>query len=389
MGDYGVGKTSLIKRYVFNTFADSLTSRLIARESLKYLSFKPAVGSGEVQVRLSIRDIGNIKHPHEIDNLFIDNVDGILLVCDLTNQATFLNFDHWIDVIKDLPNLNSLMFVANKQDASLRERQIDIRDLESYANDYNTRVYMTSARSGDGVDDAFSAITRVCVEAELGMNLQSSSGLPVKGPRGQISGGTRHLAGGVNIPGPELTRAQRNLIEMRAARQAKQPGRQSSEYMDTTGDLHLKYGGYCYLVKEEKGRKSFRAYTELLNQDLEGLCIARQYPDDIREEYELGQRRIYWLTRSGTESTHLSVNLSRLSSFIKKFLDETEKPVLMIEGIEYLIIQNDFTSVLKFVQLIIEYIRMKRACLIMPINPDVLESRDLSLLEREMTIINA
>jgi GTPase SAR1 family protein len=387
MGDYGVGKSSLIKRYVYNTYGDSLTSRLLARESLKYLSFKPAVGSGEVKVRLSIKDIGNIKHPHEIDNLFIDDVNGILLVCDLTNQNSFLNFDNWIDEIKELPSLNCLMMVGNKQDVSMRDRAIEVRDLESYADHYNTRLYLTSAKSGDGVEDAFNAITRVCVETDLGINLQSRSGLPVKGPKGDLGGGTRHLAGGVNIPKPEMTMAQRTLVEMRQQRKSSLSGRHTADYMDQMGDIHLKYGGYCYLVKEDKAEKSFRAYAEMLEQELEGLCIARQYPDDVREEYDLGQVPIYWLTRSGTESTHLSVNLSRLSSFIKKFLDETEKPVLMLEGIEYLIIQNDFTSVLKFVQLIIEYIRMKRACFIMPINPNVLESRDLSLLEREMTVI--
>ena len=388
MGDYGVGKTSLIKQYVFNTFGDSLTSRLIARESLKYVKFTPMGSTREIDVRLAINDIGNIKHPHEIENLLIDSVDGILLVCDLANQDSFLNYDHWIDAIKELPHLGCLMLVANKQDVERREHQLDLQELEKYASDYNTRVYLTSAKTGDGVEDAFSAVARVCVEAELGVKTQSTSGLPIRGPAGRILGDTRHLAGGVHIPRPMLTMAQRNLIEMRARRQPQRSGRQSSDYMDAEGEIHLKYGGYCYLVKEDKAEKSFRAYAELVAEGYEGLCIARQYPDDIREQYDLGAIPVYWLTRSGTESTHLSVNLSRLSSFIKKFLDDSEKPVLMLEGIEYLIIQNDFTSVLKFVQLVVEYIRMKRACFIVPINPDVLETRDLTQFERELTVIN-
>ena len=82
------------------------------------------------------------------------------------------------------------------------------------------------------------------------------------------------------------------------------------------------------------------------------------------------------------------MNLSRLSSFIKKYLDEAKSPVVMLEGLEYLIIQNDYMSVLKFVQLVNEYIRMKKACLIVPFNPDILGEKDLSLLEREMVVID-
>lgn len=393
MGDLGVGKTSLIKQYVFKTYGESITSKVCAKECLKYVQFTPMNGMGTVNVRLSIRDIGLIRHPRELEGFMLDSIDGILLVCDLSRQDTLLNFDLWLDQIKNIPNLNAIRLVGNKSDIPPKEREIDIKDLEEYAADLNTTASITSAKTGEGVDDIFANITRATLSLELGEAVGVIGGSSEPSPPEQQyriyetvgPSGADHAVPPQRV---EYTKAQRMLKEMRAKHAQRRSGGGSRNYIDPSGNIHLKYNGSCYLIKEERAEKSFGAFAKLLEDDHDGLCIARQYPDEIRELYDIGSIPVYWLTRSGTEQTHLSVNLSRMSSFIKKFIDENESPVVMLEGLEYLIIQNDFMSVLKFIQLVNEFIRMKRACFIVPIDPDVLESRDLSQLEREMVVID-
>jgi GTPase SAR1 family protein len=392
MGDNGVGKSSLIKQYVFKSFGDTLTSKFVAKESLKYLQFKPKGEIGTMNLRLAVKDIGYVRHVQDLDNMMLDDVDGIILVCDLSQEDTFYNFDQWVEFIKELPSLSSIVLAGNKTDLSMRDKVVAGKDLESYAKALKTHSILTSAKTGEGVAEVFMEVARQCLEAELGVSSQFSQA----GDAGMASStGKGGWVGSYTPPAPasapplqEMTRAQRNLREMRSKYQQKSAPRGSGQYIDSAGDVHLKYGGFCYLIREEKGEKSFLAFAELMEEGFNGLCIARQYPDEIRDSYDIDETPIYWLTRSGNDKYHMSVNLSRMSSFIKRFLDETEQPVLLIEGLEYLIIQNDFMSVLKFIQLVNEYVRMKHACLILPINPDVLDSKDLSLLEREMVVID-
>ncbi|UCH88187.1 MAG: DUF835 domain-containing protein [Thermoplasmata archaeon] len=405
MGDYGVGKTSLIKRFVFNDFGESITSRIIARESLKYMQFTPHAGGNTFNVRLSINDVGNVRHPREVDTLDLTDVDGILLVADLTNQDSFVSYDDWVDVIKEMPKLNAIAIIGNKTDTSMKEHELEESDLESYATSLKTAAFLTSAKTGEGVEEVFSSVVRQCMELDVGIvrvigpsQAAGSAGSAQETSRERYAREREQYrdrapappsgtAGGRVDETQALSPAQRALRDMRMKHMHKRTETRAKEYVDNYGEVHLKYGGYSYLIKEERPEKSFRAFCELLEDEHEGLCIARQYPDEIRENFEIGETPIYWLTRSGTDKTHLSVNLSRLSSFIKRFIDENRSPVLMLEGLEYLIIQNDFMSVLKFIQLANEYIRMKRACLVVPFNPDVLGERDLSLLEREMVVI--
>jgi hypothetical protein len=386
MGDFGVGKTSLIKQFVFKTFGESITSKVIARESLKYLQFPQTDGSGTLNVRLSINDIGSIRHPQELDNIIIDEIDGILLVCDLTKEDTFLSFDLWLDTIKEMPRLHSIMLVGNKSDISRRQQEVDLPELQEYAGEIKTTAFTSSARTGEGVNEVFTAVVKQCIGLEIGTrSVDTAVEVGRAGRSGSMAAG--YFPGAVPGPVTGQTHAQRALQDMRSKYHKKKLGKGSREYVDSHGEIHLKYGGKSYIIKEEKSDKSLQAFSVLVEEGYNGLCIARLYPDEIKENYEIGSTPIYWLTRSGTDKNHLSVNLSKLSSFIKKFMDETTTPVILIEGVEYLIIQNDFMSVLKFIQLINEYIRMKRACLILPLNPEVLESRDLSLLEREMVVI--
>jgi hypothetical protein len=378
MGDFGVGKSSLI----------------VARESLKYLQLYTEDHS-PLNVRLSINDIGNAHHPQEIDNLLLDNIDGIILCCDLTKEDTFYSFDLWLDSIKNLPRLNSIVMVGNKLDIAQRDREVDISDLQDYSKKLKALSFATSAKTAEGVDEVFTSIVKQCLESEYGSSISGGTS-PRQGGSPAQFGPSRTVAGGVmgpsSAPTPArqtLNQAQRTLMELRAQHSKQIIPRGGSEFFDSAGDIQLKYGGYCYLIKEEHPDRSFEAFAKLVqDEEYQGLCIARKFPDEIRDEYDFGSTPIYWLTRSGTEQYHLSVNLSKLSSFIKSFLDKTPKPVLMIEGMEYLIIQNDFMSVLKFIQLISEFVRMKRACFVVPINPGVLEARDISLMEREMTTIN-
>ena len=56
----------------------------------------------------------------------------------------------------------------------------------------------------------------------------------------------------------------------------------------------------------------------------------------------------------------------------------------MIDGIEYLVLQNDFRSIMKFIQLINEDVAISGSILILPVNPKALETKEMGYLEREL-----
>jgi hypothetical protein len=78
-------------------------------------------------------------------------------------------------------------------------------------------------------------------------------------------------------------------------------------------------------------------------------------------------------------------NLARLASTVREFLSRNENGAVTIEGLEYLNTQNDFKSVLKFIQLIDEQVVLDKGYLLIPVDKATMETREFSLVEREMS----
>ncbi len=151
--------------------------------------------------------------------------------------------------------------------------------------------------------------------------------------------------------------------------------------------------GWSYVVKEDRPDRGFSLFTSLLAQGGRGLCISRTHPNVLRQKYGFISESL-WLTKTeraqaasveGDPEYVSPNNLAHLASEIKEFLAKGERGVIIIEGLEYLNTQNDFKSVLKFVQLINEQVVLDKGYLIMPVDEGTMDSKEFSLIEREMS----
>jgi two-component system cell cycle response regulator len=151
--------------------------------------------------------------------------------------------------------------------------------------------------------------------------------------------------------------------------------------------------GWSYVIKEERPEKSFSMFTSLIGGGARGLCISRTHPDMLKQKYGFEAEAI-WLTKtetaqgpSGSKGAEFVSpnNLAHLASAIREFLSKGENGAVVIEGLEYLTTQNDFKSVLRFVQLINEQVVLDKGYLIIPVDEGTMDPKDFSLVEREMS----
>jgi len=153
--------------------------------------------------------------------------------------------------------------------------------------------------------------------------------------------------------------------------------------------------GWSYVVKEVRPDKSFALFSMLVSGGARGLCISRTHPDILRQKYRFDAETL-WLTKTETSQSEGSVkgteyvspnNLAHLASHIRDFLGKGENGAVIIEGLEYLNTQNDFKSVLKFIQLINEQVVLDKGFLLMPVDESTMDPKDFSLVEREMSLV--
>jgi len=147
--------------------------------------------------------------------------------------------------------------------------------------------------------------------------------------------------------------------------------------------------GMSICFKEEHPKKGLSYVKSLMEEGLNVLSISRKHPDIIRDKFGVKGKMI-WLTKSEQTSADENsefispTSLPLLAESIQEFLDLNLGGIIFVEGLEYLCTQNDYKSVLKFIQLINEQVLLKKGYLVISANPDTMDTREFSLIEMEM-----
>ncbi|MDH3366010.1 MAG: DUF835 domain-containing protein [Thermoplasmata archaeon] len=145
--------------------------------------------------------------------------------------------------------------------------------------------------------------------------------------------------------------------------------------------------GFLYLVKEKRPRVAFDMFNEAVSHGAKGMLVAREHPNRLRRSHDFQAEKILWLTRR-TGVDHIDpTELSLLNLKITKFVESTDRAVVLVEGLEYTITQNDFESVLRFVNHLHDFVLIHDCAVILVIDPRVLTTRELALLERAAKIV--
>lgn len=113
----------------------------------------------------------------------------------------------------------------------------------------------------------------------------------------------------------------------------------------------------------------------------QGLCFTINSPEDIRQKYLLQITPIFWISKHGKGSINPN-SLELMAGMINDFFRRSKNPVVLLDGIEYLVITNGFVHVLKFLYDIREIVILEKAIFILPISSSAFEERENALIEK-------
>ena len=105
IGESGVGKTSLIIRYVSNTFKSNMVSTPGATFTTKTMLFK----NYNKSIKFDIWDTAGQEKYRALANVFSQNCDGCLLIYDICDKKSFEELkNYWIPEIRSNSNFDNL-----------------------------------------------------------------------------------------------------------------------------------------------------------------------------------------------------------------------------------------------------------------------------------------
>ena len=147
LGDAGVGKTAIIRRYYEDKFNDILESTYNASFIEKVINVE------NKKIVLELWDTVGQEAYRSLTKIFTKNARIIILVYDVTSKETFNSLNYWYDYISKETDGNIILGVAgNKTDLILEEdhtEEVSQEEGKNFAEKINASFVLMSAKESD------------------------------------------------------------------------------------------------------------------------------------------------------------------------------------------------------------------------------------------------
>lgn len=199
LGESAVGKSSIVHRFVKNTFDDLRESTIGAA----FLTQTITIPESNTTVKFEIWDTAGQERYKSLAPMYYRNAHAALCVYDITSRLSFNKAQDWIkELKKQAPEGIIIALVGNKSDLD-DNREVEESEVEEYVQQHNELdggsiiTAECSAKTGDGVLEIFNKIGRA-LPIEEAINAESH--------RSRQSGGRR--PGGVDLNRPRHPQQQ-------------------------------------------------------------------------------------------------------------------------------------------------------------------------------------
>ena len=169
LGNSGVGKTSIIKRFVYEQYSQDALPTIGMMTAYKDIKLK----NGKT-IKLKIIDTAGQEKYHSLTKSYYKNADGVFFVFALDNLNSFENIEEWLkdfnenhDKENDKFNIPKYL-IGNKCDVELDEIEVERKLIEKLQKDKNIEHYeAVSAKNNKNIDKIFDEISEMIFQIYL------------------------------------------------------------------------------------------------------------------------------------------------------------------------------------------------------------------------------
>ncbi len=180
IGDSTCGKSSLLRQFVDKRFDPAQDMTVGVDLGFKTISLQ------QHNIKLQIWDTSGQEVFHNITRVYYRGAHVILLVYDIANERSYLDCKKWLDHIHSVWRDDYepvILLVGNKTDLGCR-RVISQEEGAAFAERHGLLFAETSAKTGEGVEDAFLLPVSTFVKTHPTLMMEEAVGLELETPDG-------------------------------------------------------------------------------------------------------------------------------------------------------------------------------------------------------------
>lgn len=156
--------------------------------------------------------------------------------------------------------------------------------------------------------------------------------------------------------------------------------------IETDQIYHFKPGN-IYFFDKRNGMNHMEVFADQVKHNIQGLCVTRQNPVNLRKKYGIEKTPIVWLNGSDQTPGELVIkpdNMSGLAATLNKFIAEAKDCLILLDGMEYLMTRNSYESILKFIHFLNDRVMQSQCRVLFCIDSMALDQKQFHVLISEM-----
>ena len=155
-GSFGVGKTSLFNRFIYQQFSDKYLTTIGVKVNNKTVEIE------NEKVSMMIWDIAGEVSQDKVPASYFLGASGIIYVMDLSRPRTFINLESDIHFLRDMLPNGVILIVGNKRDL------VTVEQIESIEQGISLNIdFLASAKTGENVDALFFDMGKCLIQQSL------------------------------------------------------------------------------------------------------------------------------------------------------------------------------------------------------------------------------
>ncbi|MBD2003489.1 MULTISPECIES: Rab family GTPase [Cyanophyceae] len=165
VGDFGVGKTSLIRRFVDRQFSDKYLSTVGVKISRKTVELEQVKQHEKLSVNLLIWDLEGSTKFKAIAPTYLQGASAAILVGDVSRQETIEHLADHLNLFLSVNPKGFIIIALNKSDLADEEKLAKLLQMSNnYQQAQVLSIQPTSAKTGQAVDEIFKNIAYKIIE---------------------------------------------------------------------------------------------------------------------------------------------------------------------------------------------------------------------------------
>ena len=177
LGESGVGKTSIIKRFIDNQFDEKRESTLGAQFFSKIYNYS----SFKLSLQFDIWDTAGQEKYKSVTKFFYRDSKIIVLVYDITRESSFVEIKNfWLNQIKCFGEKDAIICICGAKNDLIEKEKVKEEEARKFAKENKIYFRLCSSLNNEGIDSMFEFLGKIYLRKNNLINCRNSFSLSSK-----------------------------------------------------------------------------------------------------------------------------------------------------------------------------------------------------------------